>query len=98
VKRQWRRILSLAFLLAFLAGQVEAAHHCFEHCDDAEHSSENCPLCAFAHQPVLFVSFELPTLVVEAMGEASTPDLPAPPQCARQFPFGPRSPPWVAPL
>jgi hypothetical protein len=86
----------LAFLLAFLAGQVEVAHHCFEHCDDAEHSSENCPLCALAHQPALLVSLELPALVIVAMGETPTPDLPAPPQSPRHFPFGPRPPPSVA--
>jgi hypothetical protein len=91
-------MLAVALLLAFLAGQVEAAHHQLEHCHTAGHSSGACTVCAMAQQTALTIVVEVPLVVMMATGETTSPELPTPPSSPCRFPFGPRSPPCVASL
>ena len=98
MRRRWRGVIAVTLLLAFLAGQVEIAHHECEHGDDETHCPGSCAVCAFLQHTALPTGTELPLIMMAATSRIVAPELPTPPPSPLHFSFRPRSPPRFAPL
>jgi hypothetical protein len=88
----WRKVFSVALLLAWSICQVEVAHHIEEH-HDATHSEDTCVVCAFAQQHAITTGVESPSLTMDAVSEPISPESPILTPSPCHFTFRPRSPP-----